>query len=178
MNRIHAAVVAAAIVMSVTAAAASANYFSGWSTAHKIDEIAGNHGDLNTASQDGCPIQSPDGRSLYIASNRPGGKGGLDIWVASRATKSDPGARRRISRSRSTRRRTTSPTPLHGGRLLFVSRRVDAGVTCGQGDIYFARESPAPSSTTPARCCRSERHVAGLVADVEIARVARKQGRP
>jgi hypothetical protein len=64
-------------------------HFSEWSTAQKIDEIAGNHPDLNTASQDGCPIQSPDG------------------------------------------------TPLHGGGLLFASRRVTTGVTCGLGDIYL-----------------------------------------
>jgi hypothetical protein len=34
----------------------------------EIDEIAGNNADLNTPAQDGCPIQSPDGLSLYMAS--------------------------------------------------------------------------------------------------------------
>ena len=33
---------------------------------------------------------SADGLSLYFASSRPGGLGGLDIWVSRRATTSDP----------------------------------------------------------------------------------------
>ena len=28
------------------------------------------------------PLLSPDGQQLYIMSNRPGGKGGMDIWVS------------------------------------------------------------------------------------------------
>ena len=90
MNRMRGALFAATMLMGITAAAASAMHFSPWSTAQKIDEIAGNHADLNTASLDGCPIQSPDGLSLYMASNRPGGKGGLDLWVATRASTGDP----------------------------------------------------------------------------------------
>ena len=30
------------------------------------------------------PLLSPDGQQLYIMSNRPGGKGGTDIWVSAR----------------------------------------------------------------------------------------------
>ena len=30
------------------------------------------------------PLLSPDGQQLYIMSNRPGGKGGTDIWVSDR----------------------------------------------------------------------------------------------
>ncbi|HJZ54610.1 MAG TPA: hypothetical protein VKE74_06605, partial [Gemmataceae bacterium] len=33
---------------------------------------------------------SPDGLSLYITSNRPGGYGSFDLWVSQRATKNDP----------------------------------------------------------------------------------------
>ena len=28
------------------------------------------------------PLLSPDGQQLFIMSNRPGGKGGMDIWVS------------------------------------------------------------------------------------------------
>ena len=55
-----------------------------WASAQKIDEMGGNNTEVNTPSLDGCPIQSPDGLSLYLASNRPGGKGGLDVWMATR----------------------------------------------------------------------------------------------
>ena len=37
---------------------------------------------------DGCPIESRDGLSLYIASPRTGSLGGNDIWAADRASKS------------------------------------------------------------------------------------------
>jgi len=141
MKRIRTTVVAAAVLMSITAAAASAKHFTGWSAAQKIDTIAGNHPDLNTSSLDGCPMQSPDGLSLYMASNRPGGKGSLDIWVAKREKKDDPwGAPESLPEPINSTFDDFCPTPLRGGRLLFVSRRIEAGVTCGLGDIYFARE--------------------------------------
>ena len=41
----------------------------------------------NTAAHDGCPIESPNGKQLYIASTRAGGLGKNDIWVAERANK-------------------------------------------------------------------------------------------
>ncbi|MEN7550277.1 OmpA family protein [Rapidithrix thailandica] len=43
---------------------------------------------------DGCPAISADGKTLYFASNRPGGYGGLDIW---RATKNSRGQWARVS---------------------------------------------------------------------------------
>jgi hypothetical protein len=66
------ALVAALISLTALTAVGHAMNFSAWGTAQKIDEIAGNNSELNTPFQDGCPIQSPDGLSLYIASNRPG----------------------------------------------------------------------------------------------------------
>ena len=88
--RMKVALVAALVSLTAIVAAAQAANFSEWGTAQKIDEIAGNNSELNTPFQDGCPIQSPDGLSLYIASTRPGGVGLLDIWVARRDEKSDP----------------------------------------------------------------------------------------
>ena len=41
---------------------------------------------FNGPSLDGCPSTSPDGRRFFMASNRPGGMGGIDIWVASRSS--------------------------------------------------------------------------------------------
>jgi len=150
MNRMRGALVAATVLTGITAAAASAMQFSPWSTAQKIDEIAGNHADLNTAYLDGCPIQSPDGLSLYMASNRPRGKGGLDIWVATRSSTRDPwGAPENLPEPVNSAADDFCPTPLHGGGLLFVSRRVVEGVTCGLGDIYFSRRNPAHGWSAP-----------------------------
>ncbi|MDW7695519.1 OmpA family protein [Flammeovirgaceae bacterium SG7u.111] len=38
---------------------------------------------------DGCPILHPDGKTLYFASNRPGGYGGLDIYRTRRNTRGE-----------------------------------------------------------------------------------------
>jgi hypothetical protein len=137
-------------VAALAATAAAGPHFSAWGPAQKIDEIAGNHPDLNTAFTDGCPIQSPDGLSLYLASNRPGGKGGLDIWVATRARESDPwGAPVNLPEPINSASDDFCPTPIHGKGLLFVSRRVVEGVTCGLGDIYFTRRNPAHGWSDP-----------------------------
>lgn len=144
------AFVAAAILAAVTAAAASAMQLSSWIAVQKIDEVAGNDADLNTAFTDGCPFQSPDGLSLFMASNRPGGHGLLDIWVATRARTSDPwGAPRNLPEPINSSSDDFCPTALHGGGLLFVSRRAIENVSCGMGDIYFARLNPAQGWSEP-----------------------------
>jgi hypothetical protein len=147
MNALKRALVIALVIgaASGTAYAASPGpHFGPWGTAQKIDEINGNDPDLNTPSQDGCPIQSPDGLKLYIATNRPGGHGGLDIWMASRPSKDDSwGAAVDLPEPINSASDDFCPTPVKKNGLFFVSRRVVAGVTCGLGDIYFARGDQA-----------------------------------
>lgn len=129
----------AAVIVLVVPIAAQAMHFSAWSTAEKIDEIAGNSSELNTTFIDGCPIQSPDGLSLYMASNRPGGEGGLDIWVARRGSTSAPfGAPENLGPPVNSAADDFCPTPVRGGGLFFVSREALPG-SCGLGDIYFTR---------------------------------------
>jgi hypothetical protein len=112
--------------------------FSAWTLAQKIDEIGGNHPDLNTEFVDGCPIQSPNGLRLYMASNRPGSQG-LDIWVARRTSTDAPfGAPTNLGAPVNSAADDFCPTPVPGGGLYFVSRRAIAG-SCGLGDIYFTR---------------------------------------
>ncbi len=45
---------------------------------------------INTSGADQAPALSPDGLSLYFASDRPGGFGGTDLWVSHRASADDP----------------------------------------------------------------------------------------
>ena len=131
--------IAAALGFAVAAVAAT--HASVWSTAQKIDETGGNNSELNTPSFDGCPIQSPDGLSLYMASNRPGGKGGLDIWVATRASTSAPwGAPQNLGEPVNSAADDFCPTPVGKGGLFFVSREALPGA-CGQGDIYFTHRA-------------------------------------
>jgi hypothetical protein len=137
-----AAIVAGAALVAMSAVTAVAGpHFSNWGAAQKIDEIDGNSSELNTAFLDGCPIQAPDGLSLYMASNRPGGMGGLDIWVARRDHKQDPwGAPQNLGEPVNSSADDFCPTPIRGGGLFFVSREALPG-SCGLGDIYFTRFS-------------------------------------
>ncbi len=131
-----AAVAGVAVVCVVVAATARATHLAEWSTALKIDTINGNSIELNTTSVDGCPIQSPDGLSLYVASNPPGGLGGLDIWVAHRATSAAPfGAPEILGEPVNSAADDFCPTPVGKKGLFFVSREALPGA-CGQGDIY------------------------------------------
>ena len=96
----------------------------------------GSHPNLNTAYNDGCPILSPDGLSLYMASNRPGGLGGLDIWVAHRrSTIEGWGAPVNLGAPVNSAADDFCPTPVRGKRLFFVSRRDEPN-----GDIYLTRQ--------------------------------------
>lgn len=144
MNALKRALLVALVIGAASGTAALAAspgpHFGPWNTAQKIDEINGNDADLNTPSQDGCPIQSPDGLALYMATNRPGGKGGLDIWMATRESKESPwGAPVDLPEPVNSASDDFCPTPVEAHGLFFVSRRVIDGVTCGLGDIYFAR---------------------------------------
>jgi hypothetical protein len=123
------------------AALALAGLASAWTSAEKIDTIAANSSEINTPALEGCPIQSPDGLSLYLASNRPGGKGGLDIWMATRASTSAPwGAPQNLGEPVNSAADDFCPTPVGKGGLFFVSREALPGA-CGQGDIYFTHKT-------------------------------------
>jgi WD40-like Beta Propeller Repeat len=126
-----------ALVVAVAAGSAYAASAEQWGPAQKIDEVNGNHPDLNTPFLDGCPILSPDGLSLYMASDRPGGQGGLDIWVAHRGRKKEPfGAPVNLPAPINSASADFCPTPIRGG-LFFVSRRATSE-SCGLADMYFA----------------------------------------
>jgi WD40-like Beta Propeller Repeat len=122
-----------------------------WAPAQKIDEANGNNSEVNTSALDGCPIQSPDGLSLYMASNRPGGRGGLDIWVATRAsTSAQWGAPTNLGEPVNSAADDFCPTPVGKKGLFFVSREALPGA-CGQGDIYFTHRNGAGAWAEPER---------------------------
>ena len=75
---------------------------------------------------------------FYMASDRPGGLGGLDIWVSSASASTIHGGHRQMSVLRSIRPRTTSArrSPADGHLFYFVSNRPGG---CGGADIYTTR---------------------------------------
>ena len=109
---------------------------------------------INSPQADGCPIESPDGLSLFIASTRPGAVGGAtdpnDIWVAKRTSKDAPfAAPQHLPAPVNSAAADFCPTPLSGKGLLFVSARAVTGA-CGAGDIYFTRNHPVRGWLTPS----------------------------
>ena len=146
-------------LLAVFAPAAQAMEFSPWATAVNAEDVLGTSSELNVVDfQDGCPIQSPDRLSLYMASTRPGGHGGIDIWIAHRDSKTDPwGAPENLPEPINSASDDFCPTPIRGGGLFFVSRRVTPGVTCGMGDIYLTRLNPGTGWETPQHLgCESD----------------------
>ena len=112
---------------------------SDWRPARNLESVPGTSRALNTPYLDGCPAESPDGRTLYMASTRPGGVGGIDIWAAHRSSPDAPwGKPRNLGRPVNTAADDFCPTPLGDGRLLFVSSR-EGG--CGGADIYGIQRS-------------------------------------
>jgi len=127
--------VVAAILLIVPASVAGKT-FDAWGAA--VPEAG-----INTAAAEGCPIEAPDGLSLYIASNRAGGTATPDpndIWVFHRESIEGPwGAAENLGQPVNSTFADYCPTPLHGNALLFVSTRPGG---CGGGDIYLGRDNP------------------------------------
>jgi hypothetical protein len=125
-------------------AIATAKHFSPWGVAVLEEGI-------NSPQADGCPIESPNGLQLYIASTRPGAVGGAadpnDIWFATRSSKDaawdEP---QHLPAPVNSAAADFCPTPLTGHRLLFVSTRPGG---CGAGDMYITRNNPAHGWETP-----------------------------
>ena len=110
---------------------------------------------VNTAAGEGCPIETPDGLSLFFASNRAGGVGANalnDIWVADRDSLTSPWKEpKNIGEPINTIAADFCPTPV-GRSLYFVSERAttpDGGTPCGGGDMYLTRQSPTGGWGSP-----------------------------
>jgi len=109
---------------------------------------------LDTANSvaGGCPIESRDGLSIYMASAKSGGEGGLDIWVAHRPDKESAfGLAENPGAPVNSPENDYCPTPIGGKYLIFVSTRPAGpdGVACGGGDIYLTRNNPAHGWDAP-----------------------------
>lgn len=119
-------------------AAVAVNEFGPWSAAVNIQSIPGTDPAFNTEYLDGCPTLARDGRTFYIASNRPGGEGGLDIWVATRESVDAPwGEPVNVGPPVNTAADEFCPSPARDGHLFFFVSTRPGG--CGGSDIYVTR---------------------------------------
>jgi Tol biopolymer transport system component len=132
-------VLAAAALSSV--AFAMPDEFGPWSGAVRVESIPGTPATFNGSGLDGCPFVSRDGKTFYMASVRPGGHGGIDIWVSTRASVDDPwGEPVNAGEPVNSPANDFCPTISRDGHLFyFVSNRSGG---CGGDDIYVTRVRP------------------------------------
>lgn len=133
---IRTAAAAASLFALTTGVAVAAKDFTPWGAPVSAEALPGSSDQVNTPSNDGCPIISPDGDYLYMASNRPGGQGGLDIWRAPRSG-GGWGAPENLGPPINTAADEFCPSPARGNRLFFV-RRLGATNT----DIFLTKSGP------------------------------------
>jgi hypothetical protein len=118
---------------------AFARTYSAWSAPRLIQDLApGAHPNFNTAFLDGCPFPSRDGKTFFMASTRPGGLGGIDIWVSTRESVDDPwGEPVNVGAPVNSAANDFCPTLAGDGHTFyFVSNRAGG---CGGDDIYVTR---------------------------------------
>ena len=111
-----------------------------WGPARPVDEV-------NSPAAEGCPIESPDGLALYVASSRnaPGAKGKLDIYRARRATIGSPwGPLGNLGAPVNSPEFDYCPTPTADGVLYFVSSMPMPGSCHGDTPPAAVPGGPAP----------------------------------
>ena len=129
-------ILTASLAAMAISSAVAAKEFTDWSAPVNAETLAGSSTQLNTASNDGCPILSPYDDALYIASNRPGGQGGLDIWRAARSG-DGWGAPVNLGPAINTAADEFCPSPARGNRLFFVRR-----LSTTNTDVYVVKNGP------------------------------------
>ena len=127
----------AVLACTATAALGAIRDYGPWTQAVRV-EAAGADPAFNGPSLDGCPFVSRDGKTFYMASNRPGGLGGIDIWVSHRTGPDEPwGAPENVGAPVNSAANDFCPTVARDGHLFyFVSNRSGG---CGGDDIYTTR---------------------------------------
>ena len=122
---------AAVLTAAIPATAAAHQQSRGpWSQATELAPV-------NSTAMDGCPFPTTDGKRLFIASTRPGGFGGIDIWIAERPNTHTPwGTPTNLGPRVNSADNDFCPSPQPGGHFMFVSNRPGG---CGGADIYRTR---------------------------------------
>ncbi len=104
---------------------------------------------INGPFDDGEAVLTPDERQIFFTSNRPGGKGGGDIWWSSRPDRSAPFGRPVNVATVNSAQNDRLPL-FYGNELFFSSGRGNPGSNYNGDDIFVATlitgQVPEPSS--------------------------------
>jgi Tol biopolymer transport system component len=133
MGRTISVITGASLALAGVTAAAAMN-FGPWSAAVSAESIPGTSVDLNTTALEGCPFVSQRGDTLYFASNRVGGQGGLDIWYSTRNASGAWGEPVNFAAVNTSANELCPMAHRNGRTFLFVRPGV-----CGGTDIYMTR---------------------------------------
>jgi Tol biopolymer transport system component len=102
--------------------------------------------ELNTGDDDNTPSLSFDGLTMYLSSDRPGGLGGVDIWVSTRSSRSAPWSAPVDVRELSSVYDDAGAAPDAAGLLVVFDRHVSGD----DRDLWHATRATATSTWGPA----------------------------
>lgn len=130
------------VLASAGTVAAMPTGFGPWGDAVRVESLPGTDPTFNGPTLDGCPFVARDDTTFYMASDREGGLGGIDIWVSTRDRSTDPwGAPVNVGAPVNSASNDFCPTMSRDGHsFFFVSSRPEG---CGGDDIYTARRRNA-----------------------------------
>lgn len=126
---------------TVPAFGAVATGFSDWAPAMNIEATSpGAHEGFNTPGLDGCPFIARDGKRFFMASDRDGGEGSIDIWMSTRDHVDDPwGEPVNVGPPVNSAAADFCPTLARDGHTFYFVSTRDVEGSCGGGDIYVTR---------------------------------------
>lgn len=111
----------------------SYNYSGNWSTPLNLGGI------VNSRYSDKHPSLSSDGRELYFASDRPGGRGGLDIWLVRKDNYGQWSEPVNLGENINTNGNDQSPFIHPDNRSLYFSS--EGHQNLGRGDIFVSKRN-------------------------------------
>lgn len=122
-----------------------------WDVYASIQEADGSFGpavlvpELSSPGRDTRTAISGDGLEMFVTSNRPGGAGGIDVWVSTRPTTLDPWSTPvNLGPTVNSASNDGAPTLSRDGRtLIFYSNRPGG---LGDNDLYVSTRARHPGS--------------------------------
>jgi len=111
-----------------------------WGEIEKIEVI-------NSEYWESQPSISSDGQYLYFVSNRPGGIGGLDLYVSQRKLNGDWDAPKNLGKTINTRKNEKSPF-IHSDSQTFYFAS-NGQPTMGGYDIYYSKKNEDETYSKP-----------------------------
>lgn len=102
---------------------------------------------INSADWDAQPSISPDGKTLFFSSTRPGGQGGKDLWFTTRQPGGKWSTPENLGPGINTRGEEQTPFLHPDGQTLYFTSDGLPGM--GENDLYFVRKNPDGTWGTP-----------------------------